>query len=164
MASRKPRLPQTAKVTATVKPSNASAGIGVLSFSDVSEAGIIRTMDIVLANGKEGKLYYRAMSVKESREFRKDYAKKTEQLKKTVVETEAENDNDKEDFVDFAKSFLAKYLINPDGSQFATVDQLDTIAVDDLMLIFNEIADSMSSSRRSKGEGGSGNVSKTTVN
>lgn len=161
MASRKPRPPMTAKVTATVTP---SASIGVLSFNDVAEAGIIRTMDIVLANGKEGKLYYRAMSVKESREFRKDYAKKTEQLKKTAVETEAENDNDKEDFVDFAKSFLAKYLINPDGSQFATVDQLDTIAVDDLMLIFNEIADSMSSSRRSKGEGGSGNASKTTVN
>lgn len=108
---------------------NPSTSLSALSFNDIAEAGIIRNMSITLANGKEGKLFYRAMSVRESREFGAIFGKE---------------DSTPEENINRTKQFLASYLVNPDGSQFATEEQLDRIALDDLMLIFNNIANSMS--------------------
>lgn len=141
--NRSTRKSNTTPATDTV----IGSGGGALSLSDVKDGGVIRKMHIVLTNGKEGDLYYRTLTTRESRQYNKD-----------IKEIQARLESDPDGNINHTRKFLASHLINPDGSPFCTEDDLDNIAIDDLNLIFKRIADSM------VGRGTEGNASETTVN
>lgn len=123
---------------------------GALSFSDITSAGNVRTMHIVLANGLEGDLYYKALSVRDARKYKSEAAKL--------------DINDPEGNIKHAQDFLADLLVNHDGSKFATSSDLENVAIDDLMIMYNLIIDSMAGERRRRQGSQLGNVSETTTN